>query len=142
MGTLYKNIDDLKILKDLFPESCEIKAADDKDIYGDGKQAGQAYYLYGDTFLLVPVKSKYTTKTIGGEREFDCIAWDVHVCYRTGGSYMEPPDWEEKELLMDAAFHDAVLAIHQEMLRCEISNCLEGYDYMNIEADAEMEPYA
>jgi hypothetical protein len=142
MGVLYKNIDDLKILKDLFPNAT-ITAAEDTDIYGDGKQAGTAYYIYDDTYLLVPVKSTREVKTITGNHTQECIKWDVHVSFVVPScNRMQPDDVEEKELLLDTDFCEAVAAIGSDMFRCEIMNCLENWDYTVMQAEEEMEPYA
>jgi hypothetical protein len=132
MGTLFKYIDDHKILNDLFPHDCRITPCKDDDIYGDGKQAGIAYYLYDETYLLVPVHSKHTVKTIAGDRERDCIAWDVHVTIHIPScDRMQPDDYDEKELILDTSFEDAIMAIKQDMNRCEIDNVMENYYYEN-----------
>jgi hypothetical protein len=142
MGIIFKNIEDIEVIKSLFPKECKITQADDLDIYGDERQAGAAYCIYDDTFLLVPVKSKKTVQTLVGEREEDCIAWNVDVHWVEGGSYWEPPTTEEKELVTEVSFEDAIKAIHAEMLQCEINNTLEGLYYQSLEGEEEMEYYA
>ena len=129
MGILFQNIDDIKVLKSLF-KGWDIDEA--KDVYGNGKQAGTAYYLNNKTYLLVPIHSKHIIKTIAEDREADCIAWDVHVSYWVPShDRMQPDDIEDKELLLDASFEDAVAAINTDMFRCEVMNCLENFDYEN-----------
>jgi hypothetical protein len=143
MGLLFKNIDDLKIVKSLFPKECEISYDDDPDIYGDGKQAGRAINLYDHTYQLIPRKSTQTLKTIAGEREADCIAWDVHVSiHLPSHDRMEPDDWDDKQLLTEVSFEEAVQAINADMFRCEVNNCLENLYYENDLIDEENEPYA
>jgi len=143
MGTLFKNIDDLKILKELFPNHCLIEGLEETDYYGDGKQAGRAYSIYGGGFILIPVHSTQTLKSILGEVERECIAWNVHSVHLIP-SYdrMEPDEWDEREMLLDASFEDAVAAINSDMFRCEVDNCLEHWEQMSEQAEEEMEPYA
>ena len=142
MGLLFKNIDDLKIVKSLFP-TAEISYDKDLDIYGDGKQAGRAINLYGNTYQLIPRHSTQTLKTIAGEREAACISWDVHVSVLLhSATRMEPEDWDDKELVMDTAFEEAVQAINADMFRCEVNNCLESFYYENDQIDEENEVYA
>ena len=141
MGTLFKHIDDLKILKDLFPKECKITKAEDTDYYGDGKQAGQAYLIYDDTYLLIPIHSKHTVKTIMGDREHDCIAWDVHVTvHMPSHDRMQPDDYDEVELILNASFEEAVARINEDMFRCEMMNCLESFYYESAEIEEELNP--
>jgi hypothetical protein len=141
MGTLYKNIDDINILKTLFPKQWDIDEAKDTDIYGDGRQAGTAYYLQNKTYLLVPIHSKQIVKTIIGEEERDCIAWDVQVAiWIPSHDRMQPDEYDDKELILNASFEEAVTRINEDMFRCEVMNCMENLDYENTEIEEELNP--
>jgi hypothetical protein len=138
MGILFKNVDDIEVIKSLFPKECNINKADDLDIYGDKSQAGEAYYI-DYNFLLIPVNSKEIIQALTGDREIDCITWDVHICWMDGGSYWEPPTSEEKELVLNVSFEDAIKAIHAEMLQNNINNTLEAFYYQSNKVKSNME---
>jgi hypothetical protein len=148
MGIIYKNLEDVKVVASVFPNSI-VKSDTDNDI--DEKYTDRAEHQAGDGILidgvyhLIPVHSTETHPTLTGEKTVSVISWNVNVftMYR-GTDYFkggdgEPDVVDEIEMAQMLGFDEAVKPVNEDMFRCYLDGVLENADIDNDSIEDEIE---
>lgn len=142
MGNIFKHLNDLDIIKRIFP-NVSIEEGEE-DVVTD--QVGKGIKIMDGAYELYASKGVRTDRDILGTRKRICILWTVITFDYNPGVHMypdgsgEPPSWDDRELIVDADLRDAIKAIADDMFRIEYDGIMEQSYFEDQNKEEELNP--
>jgi len=145
MGIVFEHLDDIALIKDLFPGDTNV-AYIDEDRYGEDEQVGKTISVNDGQYELIACHQTFLVDGIGGQKEQKTILWDVWTYdYDPGVRYYpdgsgQPPSWDDRQMGVGLTITEAVSCIITDMLKAQHSCVMENAYFENLHKEEELHP--